>query len=170
MFLVVVQDWHQISSRYDEETKNVILSSVAVKIVKRQNNIETRNALTKGIASVTKVVHSYSYEQCKIDFTGSLFKPSKGAPFSLWHKVSHKIKTQADSLIGGSGILSMAPTKQLVLYAGHLDRPIRAATPLCYANKEYKALTKLPPAPRMPAFIQHDATQENVASDLQLEI
>lgn len=170
MFLVVVQDWHQISSRYDEETKNVILSSVAVKIVKRQNNIETRNALTNGIASITKIVHSYSYEQCKIDFTGSLFKPSKGAPFSLWHKVSHKIKTQPDSLIGGSGILSMAPTKQLVLYAGHLDRPIRATTPLCYSDKEYKVLTKLPPAPRMPDYVQHNSNEENVASDLQLEI
>ena len=66
MFLVSVQDWHQISAKYGEETKDVIMSSSAVKIVKRQNNPETRNPLLKGIPTLTKIVHSYSADVSRL--------------------------------------------------------------------------------------------------------
>ncbi len=167
MFLVVVQDWHQINARYDQETTDVILSSSAAKIIKRHNNPTTRTPLLKGIEPITKVVHSYSYESCKVDFSGNslIGGPKMGLGISFWHKVTHKVKTISDSLVGGSGIMSMAPGKQLVLYAGHLNRPIRAETPLCFSNKIYKPLTQLKPAPRMPAFLVHP--DDEAAADLQ---
>ena len=51
----------------------------------------------------------------------------------------------------------MVPTKQIVLYAGHLHRPIVGQTPLFYKNEEYKAKASLPPAPPMPkSFIKNN--------------
>ena len=158
MFFVVVQDWHQISAKYGKETAQVVMSSSAVKIIKRQNNPETRNPLLKGITPLTKVVHSYSG---KFNSLISFFPKSdmKKDLFRIWdHGYSHKIKIQSDSVIGGSGILSMAINKQLVLFSGHLNTPIRAETPLCYKNATYKALTALPPAPKMPPEMEHDDT------------
>ena len=169
-FLVSVQDWHQINSKYDQETTDIIISSVAAKIIKRQNNPETRNILLKGIETLTKVVHSYSGDRCKIDFTGSSLIGMKemGLGWSAWGGHSHKIKTQADSVIGGSGVLSMAPTKQIVLYAGHLHRPIVGQTPLFYKNEEYKAKAAIKPAPPMPKeFIKNN---ENLAVVSQMQM
>lgn len=169
-FLVSVQDWHQINSKYDQETTDIIISSVAAKIIKRQNNPETRNILLKGIETLTKVVHSYSGDRCKIDFTGSSLIGMKemGLGWSAWGGHSHKIKTQADSVIGGSGVLSMAPTKQIVLYAGHLHRPIVGQTPLFYKNEEYKVKAAIKPAPPMPKeFIKNN---ENLAVVSQMQM
>ncbi len=156
MFLVVVQDWHQISAKYSEETAKIIMSSSAVKIIKRQNNLKTREPLLKGITPLTKVVHSYSG---KSNLLVSFYSKSdmKKDLFRIWdHGYSHKIKIQSDSVIGGSGILSMAINKQLVLVSGHLDTPVRAETPLCFKNEPYKTLSSLPPAPKMPTDMEHD--------------
>jgi hypothetical protein len=71
----------------------------------------------------------------------------------------HKIKIQSDSVIGGSGILSLAMEKQLVLYAGHLNHPIWGKTPLCYKAEPYKSLTQIPPAPKMPDNIIHPESE-----------
>ena len=165
-FLVSVQDWHQINSKYDQETTDIIISSVAAKIIKRQNNPETRNPLLKGIETLTKVVHSYSADWGKINFSGGFWlsgTKNMGIGLDFWHGHSHKIKTQADTVLGGSGFLSMVPTKQIVLYAGHLHRPIVGQTPLFYKNEEYKALASLPPAPPMPkAFIKNNDDLELV--------
>ena len=167
MFLVSVQDWHQISAKYGQETTDVILSSSAVKIVKRQNNPETRNALLKGLPKLTKVVHSYSQDVSRLGpFWGS-GKMKKGM-FNFYNERSHKIKIQADSVIGGAGILSMKIDKQLVLYLGHLRQPIRADTPLCYNTSPYKEMTALPPAPKMPDDILHDETIESAVSSVQI--
>lgn len=158
MFLVVVQDWHQISAKYGKETAQVVMSSSAVKIIKQQNNPETRNPLLKGITPLTKVVHSYGG---KFNSLISFFPKSdmKKDLFRIWdHGYSHKIKIQSDSVIGGSGILTMAMNKQLVLISGHLDTPVRAETPLCYKNEKYKALTAIPPAPKLPIEMEHDET------------
>lgn len=141
MFLVSVQDWHQISTKYSGETANVIMSSAAVKIIKRQNNPETRNPLLKGIAPLTKVVHSYKTKE-------------KG--FMPIFERTHSVKTQSDTVIGGSGVLSMKNEKQVVLYAGHLHRPISAQTPLFFKKEGYKKLAAMEPAPNMPKeLIQH---------------
>lgn len=167
-FLVCVQDWHQITVKYDQETADVIMSSVAVKIIKRQNNPLTRQPLLKGIETLTKVVHSYSGKRSFFDWSGSLIPTAKSKMgFNLYHEYSHKIKTQADSVIGGSGILSMAPNKQLVLYSGHLTRPIRAETPLCFKHPEYKTLTSMKPAPKMPDNIIRQAEQMATIGQIQ---
>ncbi len=168
MFFVVVQDWHQISSKYGQETADVIMSSTAAKIIKRQNNPETRNPLLKGITPLTKVVHSYSQNSSLL---GPIFGSGemKKSLFNFYHSYSHKIKIMSDSVIGGSGILSMANEKQLVLYAGHLKTPIRAKTPLCFKSGKYNELTKIPPSPKMPDYIEHDAALEQAVSLIQLD-
>ncbi len=165
MFFVVVQDWHQISQKYGKETAQVVMSSSAVKIIKQQNNPETRNPLLKGITPLTKVVHSYSGKSNSLISFWPKSEMKKDI-LRIWdHGYSHKIKIQADTVIGGAGVLSMAIGKQLVLYAGHLKTPIRAETPLCYKNAEYKALTAIPPAPPMPDFIKHDEeVVQNISS------
>ena len=143
---------------------------MAAKIIKRQNNPETRNILLKGIETLTKVIHKYSGDRCKIDFTGSSLIGMKemGLGWSAWGGHSHKIETKADSVIGGSGVLSMAPTKQIVLYAGHLHRPIVGQTPLFYKNEEYKAKAAIKPAPPMPkGFIKNN---ENLAVVSQMQM
>jgi len=167
MFLVSVQDWHQISSKYGQETTDVILSSSAVKIVKRQNNHETRNALLKGLPKLTKVVHSYSENISRLGpFWGA--GNMKKSMYNFYHERSHKIKIQADTVIGGAGILSMAIDKQLVIYAGYLRLPIRADTPLCYKVSPYKDMTQIPPAPQMPDYILHDERIEDAISSVQI--
>lgn len=165
MFLVSVQDWHQISSKYGQETANVIISSSAVKIIKRQNNPETRNPLLKGIPSLTKVIHSYSGNVSRLGpFWGS--GTMKKSLVNFYHEWSHKVKIKSDGVIGGVGILNMATNKQLVLYAGHLDHPVRADSPLCFKTEPYKTMSQLPPAPKMPADIVHDDTVESAISSV----
>lgn len=162
-FLVSVQDWHQINSKYDQETTDIVLSAVAAKIIKRQNNPETRNVLLKGIETLTKVVHSYSRTHAKFIYG------KKGAG-NIWHDYSHKIKTQADTVLGGSSFLSMAPIKQVVLYSGHLNRPIVAQTPLYFNNKQYKEQTALPPAPPMPKeFIKDNSTELMMIGQMNMD-
>lgn len=165
-FFVCVQDWHQISAKYDQETTDVIMSAAAAKIVKRQNNIETRAPLLKGIETYTKIIHSYSSNRGWFDFSGGL--NSKGG-ISFYHGVSHKIKKVADSTIGGSGILSMAPNKHLLLYAAHLTRPIRAETPLYFKNQEYSKLTGITPAPKLPDYIVREADEIETISQMHVD-
>lgn len=169
-FLVCVQDWHQISSKYDQETANIIMSSVAVKIIKRHNNPETRAPLLKGIEPLTKVIHSYDSRRGYFDWTGPLLPNSKSKiGFNLYWDLKHKVKKQSDTVIGGSGILSMAPDKQIVLYSGHLRRPIKANSPLCFKNEEYKKLTSLPPAPKIPDYIIRQADEMKNVSHMHVQ-
>lgn len=168
-FLVSVQDWHQISSKYDQETANIIMSSVAVKIIKRHNNPDTRNAVIKGVMPLTKVVHSYSSTRCKFDWGGGAIGLKKGYGVDFWHSVSHKIKTQSDTVMGGSGFLSMADTKQVVLYAGHLHRPIAAQTPLYFKNAEYKALSQIKQADPMSEGKPRTAEELERVSTMQFD-
>ena len=167
MFLVSVQDWHQISAKYGQETTNVILSSSAIKIIKRHNNPETRNPLLKGIPTLTKLIHSYSADESRLGpFWGS--GKMKKDLFNFYHERSHKIKMKDDSVIGGAGILSMKPDKQLVLYAGHLDHPIQANSPLYFKTEPYKTRAAIPPAPKMPADIHHDSDIGAAVSAVQI--
>jgi hypothetical protein len=141
------------------------MSSSAVKIIKRQNNPETRNPLLKGIPTLTKIVHSYSADVSRLGPLWGGGKMKKGL-FNFYHERSHKIKIQSDSVIGGAGILSMAINKQLVLYSGHLNHPVRAETPLCNKEEPYKTLSNIPPAPQMPSYIEHDKTIEEAVSSI----
>ena len=168
MFLISVQDWHQISSKYGEETKDVILSASAVKIVKQQNNHETRNPLLKGIPSLTKVLHSYSEDT---SILGPIFGSGKmkKSMYNFYHERSHKIKIQADTVIGGAGVLAMKMDKQLVLYSGHLRFPVRAETPLCFKVEPYKTMSAMKPATQMPEYILHDENIENAVAGVQID-
>ncbi len=171
-FLVCVQDWHQISSKYNEETTRIIMSSVAAKIIKRQNNPETRNALTKGIEPYTKVDRSsYDRSWSWFDWTGPLLPGPKQVKvgFDLYFPIKRKIKTMSDSVVSGSSILNMPPDKQVVLYAGHLNRPInKATTPLYDRVPEYKERAALKPAPAIPDYIVRKADEMAKISDLHI--
>ena len=172
-FLVCVQDWHQISSKYSQETADIIMSSVAVRIVKRQNNTVTRQPLLKGIETLTKVTYTIKEDLTRFDFTGPL-TPVKQAAFGwedLRMKWSRTTKTSADTVVGGSGLLSMAVDKQLVLYAGHLRRPInKATTPLCFKHPEYKILTAMKPAPAIPDNIIREADEVSTISQMHISV
>ena len=159
-FLVCVQDWHQINSKYKQETTDIILSSSAVKIIKRQNNPITRNPLTKGIETLTKVVKSRSSSWSWFDVSGPLVPTKAKVGFNMYFPVKVTRKVQSDTVIGGSGILSMAMDKQLVLYAGHLTRPInKVTTPLYFKNAEFKEKAAIKPAPAIPDYIIREADE-----------
>ena len=167
-FLVCVQDWHQITVKYDQETADIIMSSVAVKLIKRQNNPQTRQPLLKGIETLTKTIHSFDVKRSFFDWSGPLIPTAKSKMgFNLFYDIKRKTKRKADGVIGGSGILSMAPNKQLVLYSGHLDRPIRGETPLCFKHPEYKKLTGMKPAPKMPKDIIRKADEMQMIGQIQ---
>lgn len=161
-FLVCVQDWHQISSKYSKETTDIILSSVAAKIIKRQNNKETRDLLTKGITPLT-AVNRYSEDRSWswIDITGPLIptKPVK-IGFEINFPYKRKIKSYSDTVLSGSKFFTMGPELQVVLYAGHLDRPInKVTTPLYNTVPEYKARAAMKPAPAIPDYIVREAEE-----------
>lgn len=167
-FLVCVQDWHQITVKYDQETADIIMSSVAVKLIKRQNNPLTRQPLLKGLETLTKTIHSFSSKRSYFDWSGPLIPTAKSKMgFNLFHDIKRSTKRKADGVIGGSGILSMAPNKQLVLYSGHLDRPIRGETPLCFKHPEYKKLTGMKPAPKMPDNILRKSDEMQMIGQIQ---
>ena len=157
MFLVVVQDWHQISAQYSEEKMNIIVSSVAAKIIKRQNNPETRNLMMKGIETLTKPLHSYKEKQNLIAF----------GPFQR----THSIKKISDSTVGSTGILKLENDKALVLYAGHLNRPInKVTTPLFFKNGYYKSLASVTPAPNMPPEMQKTRLAEGMEAVFNIQV
>ncbi len=157
MFLVCVQDWHQISSLYSEGKKDIIISSAAVKIIKRQNNPETRNLLMKGMAMLTKTVHSYSETINSLTF----------GPFTR----KHSIKTIEDSVVGGTGILKLPPDQALVLYAGHLNRPIdKVKTPLFFKDGNYKKLAAVPPAPNMPPEMKQARIEDGLDAIFNIQV
>ncbi len=158
VYLVCVQDWHQISEKYGENTTDVILSSVAAKIIKRQNNIETRNKVTAGMMALTRVVEG--------SHGGDIGFGKNVNPFVR----KGGIKRISDSVVGGSGIMNMAPEKQLVLYAAHYHLPIQGKTPLYFKNEGMKALTAMPPAPAVPPHIKKKKEEEKQSYiDIQLD-
>ena len=158
VYLVCVQDWHQITAKYGENTCNVILSSVAAKIIKRQNNVETRNKMTAGIMSLTRIVEAS--HGGKVGFAKDV------NPFVR----SGGIKRMSDGVIGGTGILNMANEKQLVLYAGFYHRPIQGKTPLFFKNEAMKELTSMPPAPALPTSMKEKKEKETDRYiDIQLD-
>ncbi len=152
MFFLNIQDWNQISAKYSGETKDIILSSVAAKIIKRQNNEKTRGALLQGTGNVTKVTHKYK---------------SKGYLFGSLYQHDHSLDYKEDTLVGGAGVMSMAPEKQLVLYTGVVNRPIRAETPLYFKNDAYRKMAAMKQAPNIPDDIVHpdDAEIDRMQTD-----
>ena len=159
IFLVVVQDWHQISAKYGENVTDIILSSVAAKIIKRQNNPETRNKMMAGIMPLTRRVEG-----------------SHGGEVGFGPKVNPFIdkggfKRIKDTVIGGTGILKLAMDQQLVLISGFYHLPIQAKAPLFYNNKELSIKSKIPPATAVPAFLKAQKEKEGRrhALDIQLD-
>ena len=158
IFLVIVQDWHQISAKYDSNTKDVIMSSVAAKIVKRQNNVETRNALMAGIMPLTRRVEA-----------------SHGGEVGFGPKVNPFIdkggfKKIKDTVIGGSGILNMANEKQLVLLGGFYHLPIEAKTTLFFKKDSLKVKTQIPPSKPTPDYMADKKKKESENTlDIQLD-
>lgn len=158
VYLVCVQDWHQIASKYGENTTDVILSSVAAKIIKRQNNVITRNKVTAGIMNLTRVVEGSHGGEVGFGKNVNPFVQKGG------------FKRIKDSVIGGTGILNMAPDKQLVLYAGFYHRPIQAKTPLYFKSESMKALAAMKPAGAIPEDLKARKQKEHHSYiDIQLD-
>ncbi|MBO5997003.1 MAG: type IV secretory system conjugative DNA transfer family protein [Alphaproteobacteria bacterium] len=158
VYLVCVQDWHQISAKYGEDTTDVVLSSVAAKIIKRQNNIETRNKVTAGMMSLTRIVENSHGGEVGFSKDVNPFVTKGG------------IKRIKDSVIGGTGIMNMAINKQLVLYAAHYHQPIRGETPLYYKDKEFLEKTKIPQADNVPADLKaRKEKEQREYIDIQLD-
>lgn len=158
VYLVCVQDWHQISSKYGEDTTDVILSSVAAKIIKRQNNIETRNKVTAGIMQLSRIVENSHGGEVGFGKDVNPFVRKGG------------IKIIKDSTIGGSGIMNMAITDQLVLYAAHYHLPIRGKTPLYYKDKKLSAKSEMPVADNVPVDLKaRKEKEQREYIDIQLD-
>ena len=158
VYLVCVQDWHQITAKYGEDTCDIILSSVAAKIIKRQNNPETRNKVTAGIMQLTRTVEGSH---------GGTWGFGKDVNY-FQRKGGHKLIK--DGTIGGTGILKMDTDAQLVLYAGFYHRPIQAKTSLYFKNDGLKAKTSIPPVDNIPADMKEKRMKEHHSVlDIQLD-
>ena len=158
IYLVCVQDWHQITSKYGEDTCNIVLSSVAAKIIKRQNNTETRDKLTAGIMKLTRTVEN-----------------SHGGTWGFGSDVNYfvrkgGIKRIQDTIIGGSGFLKLTNDEQVVVYAGYHHRPIQAKTALYYKSDSLKAKTSIPAVDNIPADMKEKRIKEHHSFlDIQLD-
>ncbi len=159
IFLVVVQDWHQITAKYGENTTEIIMNSIGAKIIKRQNNPETRNKVMEGIMKLTRRVEG--------SHGGAVGFGKEVNPF--YQKGGYKYIE--DSTVGGSGILNMTMDKQLVLVTGWYHRPIQAMTPLYYKDEKMNAQASLPKAKPVPDFVQvRKAKQHRQSLDIQLDV
>ncbi len=158
VYLIAVQDWHQITSKYGDNTTDVILSSVAAKIIKRQNNVTTRNKMTRGIMDTTRVVEAGHGGEVGFGKNVNPFVRKGGS------------KRKKDGVVGGTGLLNMAPAKQVVLYSGFYHRPIQAKCPLYFKDEKLKALASMAPAPDMPEQMRARKAKEKPAYvDIQLD-
>ncbi len=135
MFLLGVQDWHQLNSVYGANTTNIIMSSCAATIIKRQNNPNTTNRLISMFGKRTKRVeggkkYEYGY-RAKV----KLFEHGGG------------YKWASDGLVGGTGVLKLDANKQIINLNGWVHRPINCSSPLFFKDTELKKLSSIPPAP-----------------------
>ncbi len=158
IFLVVVQDWHQITSKYGENTTDVIMNSVGVKIIKRQNNPETRNKVMQGIMKFTRKLEKKHKQK---EGYGKDINP-------FLHEVGYDYIE--DNTIGGTGILNMSNEKQLVLVTGYYHRPIQAASPPYYKEKTMIEKTSLPQASAVPdSFKAKKMIEQKQTLEIQLD-
>ena len=135
------------------------MNSIGAKIIKRQNNPDTRNKVMEGIMKLTRKVEG--------SHGGAVGFGKDVNPF--YQKGGYKYIE--DSTIGGTGILNMTMDKQLVLVTGWYHRPIQAATPLYFNDEGMKQKTSLPKASPVPAFVQkRKMNEQRQALDIQLDV
>lgn len=155
-YFFTFQDWHQLSKKYGEKTTEVLLNMPGAKILKRCNNIDTRNKMMKGLGDTTKIKYSIGEDYL---------------PFNhLQIAKKYKYSTYKDGAIGKSGILKMKPEKQLLIYSGHADRPIKCDTPLFFKNETYKKKSKITPAKHVPKYIMDLRKEKNPMEFFRLRI
>lgn len=159
MFLVIVQDWHQIISKYGDNTTDVVLNSVGVKIIKRQNNPETHKRLLGGLAKQTKWrAKGHSREEGY----GKNVNP-------FYHKGGYQYIE--DGVIGGGGLQTMALGKQTVLLTGFYHRPMQLGSPLYFKDDVMKKKSSMAPASPIPLFVQERKLKgEAPTLDMQLDV
>lgn len=158
IYLVCVQDWHQITAKYGEDTCDIILSSVAAKIIKRQNNPQTRDKVTAGIMKLTRIVEGSHGGERGFGKDVNIFVTKGG------------FKRIEDSTVGGTGILKMDTGAQLVLYAGHYHRPIQAKTPLYFKSESLKQKASMPTAENIPSdMLEQKKKQKRLSLEIQLD-
>ncbi len=127
--IFVAQDYEQISNTYGKEYLSIFDSNCAYKIVFRQNNLSTAERISKTVGNRT-VKRKSSSSSYKNDMQLS-FNSSKSVSTS----------DEAIALVSPQDILSLDQNQILVLVQGYLDKPILAASPLWFKEKELKKLS-----------------------------
>lgn len=148
-YLLIGQDFGQISAQYGKDDMETIISTTAAKIILSQNNDQTAERFVKMIGSKTIEVKSTSKQENGFDLKGMFSdKPSSGGGGT---NVSRQL--QKTDVVSAADILSLDPTKQYVLVQSNLSHPILADAPRYYLDKKFLKQAALPPAPFVPSWI-----------------
>ena len=140
-YLLVVQDFSQISNKYGESAVGVLITNTAAKICLGTNN-DASAAIFKGlVANRTAKTRSVSQNEG--------IGASWASPFIK--NISHKY--EKDSLLAIVNYETMTPDKQLLLYQRYLNRPILADRTYYYKDKKMLAKASIPPPLPMPKYI-----------------
>ncbi len=159
IFLIVVQDWHQLISKYGETKTDVIMNSVGVKILKRLNNPTTRERFREGIPKWTRQIAGKLEGKVGYGPDHNPFYEKKGRK---WH---------ADTIISGGQFLGLALNKQNVLLTGNYHHPLLLDSPLYYKDEVLKKKAAIPPSAPIPDFILEEKQNKNQQTlDMQLDV
>ncbi len=140
-YLLVVQDFSQISSKYGESAVSVLITNTAAKICLGTNN-DTSAQIFKGLVT-NRTAKSRSVSQ------NEGIGASWASPFIK--NISYKY--EKDSLLAVVNYETMMPDKQLLLYQRYMNRPILADRTYYYKDKNMLAKASIPPPPPLPKYI-----------------
>ena len=151
-YLLIGQDLGQISGKYGKDDLETVISTTACKVILSQNNEVTAQRFSKMIGNMTVQTQSFSKNE------GAFNKAAN--PFAK--NVSYQL--QGISVISTTQLLSLPPTKQVVLMQSFIDRPIMAENPRWYLDRKMTAMAKMKPAPFVPDWIV--AQREDINADM----
>lgn len=148
-YLLIGQDFGQISGQYGKDDLETIISTTAAKIILSQNNEQTAERFVKMIGSKTIEVKSTSKQEGGFDLKGMFSdKPSGNSGGT---NVSRQL--QKTDVVSASDILSLDPSKQYILVQSHLATPILADAPRYFLDKAFLKKAMIPPCPCVPSWI-----------------
>ncbi len=149
-YLLIGQDFGQISGQYGKDDLETIISTTAAKIILSQNNEQTAERFVKMIGSKTIEVKSTSKQEKGFDLKGMFAdKPGNGGGGGT--NVSRQL--QKIDVVSASDILSLGQTKQYVLVQNYLSTPILADAPRYFLDKKFLKKAAIPPCPCVPSWI-----------------
>lgn len=161
-YLLIGQDLGQISGQYGKDDLETIITTTAAKVILAQNNEVTAQRFEKMIG--TKTIETQSTSKTE-GYSKNI------TPFSS--NVSRQL--QSSAVVGASTMLSLPPTKQLVIFQGYLNRPIMADAPRWFLDPKMKEKCAMKPSPNVPKYIvdmregQVDRLSEIIAEEEEKE-